>query len=558
MTDVENLCMSCMSDMAGKTICPHCGWNVDEPQMPHALPLKTRLQNRYIIGRAGQVNGEGITYLAYDTVLNASVQIREFFPDTFCSRLENGVGVNVRKGNETVFQELRTSFLNYARELAHLRELSALVQIYDIFEENQTAYTVSEWEENITLRYFVERSGGNLTWNAARQLFMPVLSALSAMHNAGLCHFGISPDTLLIMPDGRMKLGEFCIAAVRQMDTDLPPALVPGCSAIEQYSFGQKMDEATDVYGFTASLFFALTGTLPLEALKRRIDSRLLIPTSILRSIPPHVVSGLANALQLMPEKRTSSFERLRAELSAAPTVTMTLEDPQLGTEHTEKVEKAKPKKKPVSNFIWVLVSSLVSLVVFTIIGIVWLSNMHTVMPQQAGSEVSSEEGLYAMARDVSSADTEKIVTPDLSGKNFEQLSNSSQAEPQYQLLLSTKQFSDTVPEGSIISQTPAPGTEMDKGTAIVVIVSQGPAVRVLPAVEGKTLAEASELAASAGFVPSKEEAYSASIEKGNVIGYKSAQAGGQLPYGTKVILLVSMGPDPDAKASSTPASSAN
>ena len=76
--------------------------------------------------------------------------------------------------------------------------------------------------------------------------------------------------------------------------------------------------------------FFALTGELPQDALKRRTDPRLLIPTNILRTIPPHVVTALANALQVMPDKRTSTFERLRAELSAAPTITATIEGPEL------------------------------------------------------------------------------------------------------------------------------------------------------------------------------------------------------------------------------------
>ena len=61
-----------------------------------------------------------------------------------------------------------------------MRELSAIEHIYDIFEENNTAYTVAEWNESISLQYFVERSGGHISWNDARQLFMPVLSALSA------------------------------------------------------------------------------------------------------------------------------------------------------------------------------------------------------------------------------------------------------------------------------------------------------------------------------------------------------------------------------------------
>ena len=105
--------------------------------------------------------------------------------------------------------------------------------------------------------------------------------------------------------------------------------MVSGCAALEQYSQTETFHEATDIYGFTASLFYALTGTLPEKAIKRKEDARLLIPTGILKELPPHVVTSLANGLQVYPQKRTQTFERLRAELSASPTITAVIEETQ-------------------------------------------------------------------------------------------------------------------------------------------------------------------------------------------------------------------------------------
>lgn len=255
MAGLENLCMNCMSDTAGRSVCPHCGFSADGGQQPNALPFRTRLQNRYLVGAAKKSNGEGFVYIGYDAVLNIPVELHEFFPQSLCERAEDQKSARVMGGSEIAFDENLAAFLNHSREVARIRELSAIVQIYDIFEENHTAYTVSEWDDSITLRYFVERSGGNLEWNEARPLFMPVLSALSAMHSAGVSHLGISPETLRIMKDGKMKLGGFCIPAVRTADTDLPPDIVPGCAAIEQYVMGYQPEECTDVYGFAASLF---------------------------------------------------------------------------------------------------------------------------------------------------------------------------------------------------------------------------------------------------------------------------------------------------------------
>lgn len=554
MTDNTNLCMNCMGDTQGNQICPNCGWNTQEPQMRYALPYGAMLQGRYIVGRAKRANGEGITYIGRDTVQNTIVEIHEFFPQSFCQRRPDGYSVLASAGNEMLFDESLTAFLGYAREIAHMRDLSAIVCIFDIFEENQTAYTISEWTESITLRYFVERSGGNLSWNAARQLFMPVLSALSTMSAAGLHHFGISPESLKIMQDGKMRLGNFCITPVRRMDTDFPPDIVAGCAAIEQYSAVTELNEATDVYGFAASLFFALTGEMPQDAVYRKNDSRLLIPTELAKTLPPHVVTALANALQVEPERRTKNFERLRAELSAAPTVTSHLEG---ATGSITKLPPI-PKKKDdgLPGFIWLLVSCAISLVVMAVAVWIWFQMYPPVTSQEEESGISSTvsatpdpSSLVGEDSQSSSSESsqEMIEVPDLQNQNYQELKEkiSASEDPDYTILLSGYAFSTTIEEGNVISQEPKAGEQMERGSAIVVIVSQGTPTRKLPDIKGLTLAQAAELVTSEGFEPVTEKVYSEEIDAGKVVGYKDYIAGQTLSYGSQIVLLVSDGQDP-------------
>lgn len=129
-------------------------------------------------------NGEGIRYTGMDLTENTRVLIREFFPETLAQRGENGTDVQVMGGSEVLFNETIAQFLSDSRELAHRRELSAIFPVYDIFEENKTAYTVLEGIDGVTLRAFIEESGGRLSWETARPLFMPVLNALSQLHAA--------------------------------------------------------------------------------------------------------------------------------------------------------------------------------------------------------------------------------------------------------------------------------------------------------------------------------------------------------------------------------------
>ena len=554
----NNLCMNCMNDMGESTVCNKCGFNIEtDLQMESALAYHTVLQNRYMVGRAIVCSGEGITYIGYDMAQNLPIGLKEYFPYQLCLRDSDQKTVFPVSGCEILFDDQLVNFLQYARKIAHLREINSICPVYDIFEENGTAYTVSVWTESISLRYFVERSGGKLHWNAARQIFMPVLSALSALHEAGIGHYGISPATLSIMPDGKMSLTGFEIESVRRMNTGMTPDLVAGCAAYEQYNNIEPLDEATDVYGFAASLFFALTGTLPQDAAKRAQDARLLIPTAILKMIPPQVVTALANALQVEREDRTQTFERLRAELSAAPTVTASIEETQSikrivspyqsQTHMANAQEKKKKTEKRIPDFVWIIGSCLATVVILGLIALVVLSVRDGEAEEESSvlsaysSEITSE-----VSSEVSSMDENSIPVPNLLGQDYEALIESLDGSGDYEILLGTKEFNDEYEEGLIISQTPSAGENqyMQKGDVIVVNISRGSAMRTLPSIAGDSLTTASEKLSALGLTPTKVDVYSDSVPAGYVVGYQSYSAGSQVQYGSQVIIEVSQGKD--------------
>ena len=555
MSDIDNLCMGCMQDNGGQAICPHCGFDSTQAQPPLCIPLKTILQGRYVTGRKLDSNGEGIGYLGYDLMAEAPVYIREFLPDNMAAREEQGNQVNIIPGCEVVFREYKTEFLNYFRSVARMRQLSAITPIFDIFEENNTAYTVSDYAESITLREFVQRSGGMVPWNTARPLFMPVLSSLSALHAGGVQHLGISPDTLVILRSGRMRLQGFSIRQVRLADTDLTPEFYNGCSALEQYIMDYPTQESTDVYGFTASLFFALTGTLPQSALKRRVDGRLMIPTTILKEIPAHVVTALANGLQVLPDKRTPTFERLREELSAAPSVTMVHQEVNAPPRNPaeEKKRAQQQKKQGLPGYAWTILACVVCLVVFTLIALLWQLNANSGQNASDLQDESSVSGLVSSESastlsDVSSLADDRIEVPNLTDVNYEEIAQKAAQEGNYEVLVSSEEFSDTIEEGNIISQVPAFGSApIQKGSSIAVVVSKGSKMRTLPYVDGLTLVAAAEQITNAGLVPVQEEQYSDTVAAGSVIGYRDYQSGQTLEAGSSVTILVSRGKEPGA-----------
>ena len=112
-------------------------------------------------------------------------------------------------------------------------------------------------------------------------MFMPVLTTLEALHDRGVIHGSITPDNLLLCPDGKVRLKGFCIAQCNTVQSDLEFNLNEGYTAIEQYDNDRKMCPATDIYAFSACIYRALVGSNPPDAPSRETNDKLMIPNKI-------------------------------------------------------------------------------------------------------------------------------------------------------------------------------------------------------------------------------------------------------------------------------------
>ncbi len=314
------LCMGCMQEIGNNTVCPACGFDNSEKQQAPFLPYGTVLMNRYIVGAGIDTNGESTRYLGFDKQTGDVVIVCEYLPMGLFNREEDAVEVKVNYEDRLAFNKQKDEFLSYYKILSDLRELSALQNVNNIFEENNTAYVIMEDEDLIPFEEYVQRSNGSLEWDIARPLFMPVISALEALHKRGVGHYAIAPKNMYITSSGKIKITGFATENERKRGTVLKSQLFSGAAAPEQYDDNFPLDDITDIYGFSATLFYALTGHLPKSAPERRKDSRLLMSTTTVKKLPPHVVSALANGLQVERENRITDFDELRSQLSVAHT----------------------------------------------------------------------------------------------------------------------------------------------------------------------------------------------------------------------------------------------
>ena len=215
----ENLCMGCMENKGDLTVCPYCGYSENGPRIQSCLPPRSLIGGRYLAGKVLSYNGEGVTYIGYDTVADRKVSVREFFPDALVTRAEDGKTVEVRPNCQIQFKTYLSDFLEVNEKVARLRSISCLAQILDIAEDNCTVYAISEYPLGETLESFLERRGMMLTWGETYDLMMPVIRTMQLIHEDGIIHRGISPQTVYITPSGKAKLTGFCISAVRAART---------------------------------------------------------------------------------------------------------------------------------------------------------------------------------------------------------------------------------------------------------------------------------------------------------------------------------------------------
>ncbi len=517
MQNVENLCLGCMKDNGGADTCPFCGYHDDHLQTAPFMPPKVWLENRYLVGKLISNDGEGATYMGWDNTLQAPIYIREFLPTEMIDRRIDALPVDVKPQFKASFDAHLGEFLALSRDLGRMRELPALIPVYDIFEANGTGYRISEYTESITFEDFLARNGNVLTFEQTRQLLMPALGTLSALHNAGICHGGISPKTLLITREGKIKFSAFAVPALRDKRSDLRTELFAGYSAIEQYGFEGKKGPQTDIYAFAAVIYRALVGENPPVATERASNDSLTIPAAVTRSIPRHALVALANALQVMPADRTSSAEELRNEFSSSAPVSTIIDDGDDATDESEDADGENEKSSKGRGVTYALVAMIVTVIVLAVLYIFVLKPYFAKNPEPTPepSTISTDTALSY----VDSGKTRKV--DDITGIKYTDAV--SKYGSIYNLTVSEKKYSTNYAAGEIMEQSVKAGTDIpaDKSADISVVVSLGPSTATIPDLSGKSYEEAALQLVSLGFSPaniSKYEKYSDSVKYGKVI----------------------------------------
>lgn len=504
------------------SICPHCGYTEDTIVEARYLEKGVILINRYLIGAVVGAGGFGVTYVAWDKVLEQRVAIKEFLPGEFSTRMPGMTKVTIYGGEKTEqFESGKEKFMEESKRLAKVQKIPGIVQIYNSFQENDTAYIVMEYLEGETLEERLRREN-RISEQEAVGIMLPILQTLEIVHKQGILHRDIAPNNIFLTREGEVKLLDFGAArnATGTHSKSLTVLYKEGYTAEEQYRSRGDQGTWTDIYACAATLYRMLTGVVPPGAMERIRKDTLKEPSKMGIKISTNVNIAIMNALNVAVQNRTRTAEEFIKELT----------NNRKNEKHFIKTYEKKigeiPAKVKFAVGGSLLVVGCVFILLFT--GII---DFGLLLPSSFGVP----EG-YARVPNVINKETDKAA------EIFEKNSLKMQ--------ITDKQFSNEIPKGKILSQSVDAGKIIEEEGIVDVVVSGGEKTKengyelkenevFVPDFQYKTLVEAIHEFEEIDLYVSVHLEKNEQVEPGKIIG-QSLEAGNVVENKEIVDIIVS------------------
>lgn len=519
------LCLGCMEEYNEKyDKCPYCDYVKDTPAVEaYHLSPGTILQGKYIVGKVLGFGGFGVTYIGKDALLEKKVAIKEYLTGDFSTRVPGQTNLTIfADEKEKQFEQGVHKFVDEAKRLAKFQNQEHIVEIYDTFMENQTAYIVMEYLEGENLKEKLERDG-KMDVEEALKIIIPLAAALDEVHKEGIIHRDISPDNIFITKDKKIKLLDFGAArsATVGYSKSLSVIVKPGYAPPEQYRSKGEQGPWTDVYALAATLYRMITGEVPVESMERAGKDTLKLPSKSGVKISKGMENAIMNAMQISFENRTQTMEQFIHELQMEST----------------KRRRFKSKKTDIGK--WTLPMKLgVGLAGMALITVGAL--LATGVIGNIGVLNGNKELSYQ-------------TIPDLTGVNYSEAATILD-DMGVAMRQAAYSYSDTMAENLIVTQSITEGTKVEEGLTMEVIVSLGKERRIIGDVEGFQFESVKDKLD--GFYYSEGEVES-ELAAGAVVSVQNEQGqtvdvNSEIGIGNTLIVLISKGSGYDTASQTT------
>lgn len=502
----------------------------------------TTIYDGYVVKDVLGEGGFGITYLAVEQDGGRQFAVKEYFPLQLAVRQRENGELSVAAGDRAEYERGKARFINEAAILKEFRYLQGIVRVWDYFEANHTAYIVMDYIDGVTLREYIS-SHGSMDYAELMEMLSPILKSLVTLHRHGVIHRDISPDNLMIGMDNQMYLIDF--GAAKEVGRKTTTVLLKaGYAPPEQYLHDGALGAWTDVYALCATIYTALGGKAPADAVARLQGKDLLPLSGQGVKIAKWQWNAIAKGMSMRAAERFRDVGALYDALTTAPTDEdlPTVAGGEIEPQIQEKLQKLNKtggilrtgKRKRRVWLAMVLAVCLVFAAVYFGVGQRdgwrWYPSGGSDYPPAVADE-DTEDGMKDTAGSAKAEDTadrtgtkdtadgngisgtadkeEQQVTseetprlcrmPDVAGLNQEAAVARISSIDNVIRVRITRQYSDSVARDAVIAQNVAPDTQYNEGAIeeIVLTVSDG----------AKPAAQADKKTA-AGKTKSKQDSY--------------------------------------------------
>ena len=197
-----------------------------------------------------------------------------------CHRLNRMVAVKILKSDMAENEEIRRRFRDESRAVAQLSHAN-IVSVYDVSSSGDTEYIVMELIDGITLKQYMERRG-QMDWRESLHFIIQIMRALEHAHSRGIIHRDITPQNIMVLRDGSVKVADFGIACLQNNAQTLTQDALGSVHYISpEQARGEHIDARSDIYSAGVVLYEMLTGRLPFEG-----DTAVSVAIQHLSSVP--------------------------------------------------------------------------------------------------------------------------------------------------------------------------------------------------------------------------------------------------------------------------------
>jgi len=298
------------------------------------LPTGHYLQNRkyqllHVVGQGGfGITYKGILYTEVKGPLGkikteVPISIKEYFFKDYCYRVADTFAVNVHsETGKQLFDKFREKLIKEAKILSDVHH-PHIVNVLDVFEENNTAYIAMEYIEGHSLKYILEKEG-ILPEGKVLKYTRQIGQALQFVHEKNILHLDIKPSNILIDKNDNARLIDFGVSKrydVEDMETSTTMlTLSKGFASIEQYDNEgtQVFSPRPDIYSLGATMYNLLTGKIPTESILRATRP-LKKPSERNPDITPKTEEVILKAMQINPADRFRTIAEMLEMLDIPP-----------------------------------------------------------------------------------------------------------------------------------------------------------------------------------------------------------------------------------------------